>query len=114
MSNYEYLSHHFHRVDSILWLEVKTFIQKLMVSRLEQGRDQVSVFLSKAMWQDLDEFCVQMECAYLHPRRDSHHIDKAMIAYVGNALPGSSRLLSAPAIPYTKKNLKSQGKGVGL
>lgn len=114
MSNYDYLSHHFHRVDSILWLEVKSFIQKLMVCRVQQGADQVLIYLSREMWNDLDEFCVQMECAYLHPRRDSHHIDKSMISYCGHALPGSSRSFASTASPTTKKNLRYRGKGVAL
>lgn len=114
MSNYEYLSHHYHRVDSILWLEVKTFIQKLMVCRLEQGTNHVLIFLSREMWNDLDEFCVQMECAYLHPRRDSHHIDKSMISYIGHALPGSSLSRSGICLSHYEKNLKYQEKGVAL
>lgn len=114
MSNYEYLSHHYHRVDSILWLEVRTFIRSLMVCRVEQGQDVVSVTLNRDMWQDLDEFVCQMECAYLHPRRDSHHIDKCMINYVGNAHAQSSRRSSSPCHPIHEKNLKPQGKGVGL
>lgn len=114
MSDFQYLGFHYRRVESILWLEVKTFLQKLMVSRIEQGADLVQIYLSREMWQDLDEFCVQMECAYLHPRRDSKHIDRAMLSYVGHALPASHSRQKNICLTHHVKNLKYVGKEVGL
>jgi hypothetical protein len=123
MSNNDYLVCHYHRVDALLWLEIRSWLQKVMKERVLQGHDRPSVFVSKSMWESIDDFVCQMECAYLHPRRDSFHVKRCLVNYAGRSRESAlqpSRLSSralhrqsgVSAIIATKKNLKSGRKEV--
>lgn len=123
MSNYNYLLCHYHKVDSVLWLEVQNWLRQVLIARVEQGTDHPSVYLSREMWNDLDEFILQMETAYIHPRRDSFHVKSCAITYSGFSVPSNhvsrrnllSNSLSAQictAHPCTNKNLKPYRKEV--
>lgn len=123
MSNNDYLVCHYHRVDAILWLEIRSWLQRVMKERVLQGHDRPSVYVSKSMWESIDDFVCQMECAYLHPRRDSFHVKRCLVNYAGHSresalqtpsLPSRAlhRLSGVSAIIATKKNLKYSRKEV--
>ena len=123
MSNNDYLVCHFHKVDAILWLEIRSWLQRVMKERVLQGHDRPSVYVSKSMWESIDDFVCQMECAYLHPRRDSFHVKRCLVNYAGHSrecslqspsLPSRAlrRLSGVSAIIATKKNLKAGRKEV--
>lgn len=121
MSNYDYLLCHYHRVDSLLWLEVRNWLQQVLICRVEQCTDTPTLFVPGTMWNELNEFVRQMECAYLHPRRDSFHVQKCLISYSGFSVPENhvsrknnfsvkKSSFRDTALPSMKKNLKSYRK----
>lgn len=123
MGNYDYLLCHYHKVDSLLWLEIKSWLQQVLKQRVEQSTDTPRVYLSRSMWNSVDSFVMQMETAYLHPRRDSFHVKNCMISYSGFSVPEnhfsrrqtfspSKNLSSRPCHPISKKNQKSTRKEV--
>lgn len=121
MGNYDYLLCHYHKVDSLLWLEVKNWLQQVLKARIEQSTEKPTIFLSTSMGNDLMEFLREMECAYIHPRRDSFHVQKCLFTYSGFSVPANhaSRkhslsldggTIHPSALPSTKKNLKPYRK----
>lgn len=72
--NVNYLTCHFHRVESITWLATRTWLQRVLIARLSSMRDSVVINVSKDDMQLIWEFLEQMDVAYLHPRRDSLYI----------------------------------------
>lgn len=69
-----YLTCHFHRVESITWLATRTWLQRVLVARLSSMRDSVVINVTKDEMELIWDFLEQMDIAYLHPRRDSLYI----------------------------------------
>lgn len=61
----------YHRVNTILWYDVARMLQRIVLAVVENpGRPDVS-FLDLNNAESVLEFIDQMECAYVHPRRNS-------------------------------------------
>lgn len=83
MKNLNYLNCHFHKVDSLCWLQVKSWLSHALVERVEVSCDVVPLQISADMWGVFMDFLEQMDTAYLHPRRDAAHLKACECRYSG-------------------------------
>lgn len=87
--NYSPFVCHFHRCDTITWLHVKSVLDRLVLRRVESGKDVFAFSLSADSWLIIQEFCKQMDISYIHPRRDSFHIELSKSRYGDFHVPES-------------------------
>ena len=74
MNKISYDSCHFHKVDTWCWLRIRAYLNELLIARLQAGRECFTHKLSNFDFETIRDFLEQMDCAYLHPRRDAAHI----------------------------------------
>lgn len=79
--NLNYLSTHFHKVESCTWLRVRQYLTELLIARLQAGRECFTFNLSNFDFETVRDFLEQMDTAYLHPRRDSSHLALCQTMY---------------------------------
>ena len=89
LTTYSPLVCHFHKCDTITWLHVKSILDRLSISRVEAGQDSFSFTLSSDAWLIIQDFCKQMDTAYIHPRRDSFYIKLCESRYSDFVVPAS-------------------------
>lgn len=82
-----YFCCHFHKVDSLTWLAVRTMLQKVLVQRVEAGTDKVVFEVSEDDFRVISDFLFDMDVAYLHPRRDAMHVSLMASQYSNIQLP---------------------------
>lgn len=108
MQTISYFSCHFHYVDSLTWLCIRSMMQRLVVARLEQGRATLCFNMSEDDCDYVLDFLEQMDIAYLHPRRDSLHVSLLASQYSNVQIKaGTIRKAIPSASPLMKKNPKS-------
>lgn len=79
--NLNYLSTHFHKVESCTWLRVRQYLAELLIARLQAGSECFTFNLSNFDFETVRDFLEQMDCAYLHPRRDAAHLALCQTMY---------------------------------
>lgn len=104
MEKVNYLSCHFHKVESLTWLCTRKLLQRVVIARVVQGADAVRLELTKDECENLREFLEQMDIAYLHPRRDSLHVSLLASQYSTlNVSPETIRMATPSANPLMNK-----------
>lgn len=93
-----FFSCHFHKVDSLTWLAMRSFLQRIMVQRVEKCSDQVVVLVNPDTFQVISDFLFDMDVAYLHPRRDAMHVSLMASQYSNIQLPARAAIFS----PHSK------------
>ena len=89
-----YFSCHFHKVDSLTWLAMRSFLQRIMVQRVERCSDQVCVLVNPDTFQVISDFLFDMDTAYLHPRRDALHVSLLASQYSNIQIPARAAIFS--------------------
>lgn len=89
-----YFCCHFHKVDSLTWLAVRTMLQNVLVKRVEAGTDKVVFEVSQDDFQVISDFLFDMDVAYLHPRRDAMHVSLLASQYSNIKLPARAAIFS--------------------
>lgn len=89
-----YFSCHFHKVDSLTWLAMRSFLQGIMVQRVERCSDQVCVLVNPDTFQVISDFLFDMDVAYLHPRRDAMHVSLMASQYSNVQIPARTAIIS--------------------
>lgn len=89
-----YFCCHFHKVDSLTWLAVRTMLQKVLVQRVEAGTDKVVFEVSEDDFRVISDFLFDMDVAYLHPRRDAMHVSLMASQYSNIQLPARAAISS--------------------
>ena len=104
MQKVNYLSCHYHKVESLTWLCTRKLMQRVIIARVAQGADMVRLELTRDECENLREFLEQMDIAYLHPRRDSLHVSLLASQYSSlNVSPETVRMAPHTANPLMKK-----------
>lgn len=57
----------YHRVDTLLWLDIAAMLEAIARARVENGTQVVSVCLADAQVESIIQFINQMQVGYLHP-----------------------------------------------
>lgn len=104
---FSYLACHYHKVDTITWLNVRAMLNNALLARIKQGREFLTLHMSNDDFDTISEFVEQMDTAYLHPRRDSYHIHILQTTY-SNFRPKNS-----PLPPEHDKNLSQTANKSG-
>lgn len=86
-SQLDYISAHFHRVDTWTWLRVRQLLQGFLLGRLSAGCSRFVVELGNEDFETIRDFCEQMDIGYLHPRRDSLHVSLCSTMYGTMKIP---------------------------
>lgn len=89
-----YFCCHFHKVDSLTWLAVRTMLQKVLVQRVVAGTDKVVFEVSEDDFRVISDFLFDMDVAYLHPRRDAMHVSLMASQYSNIQLPARAAISS--------------------
>lgn len=112
--NFSYLACHFHKVESVVWLRVREVINEMLLSRVKASSEFFTYKLCSDDFDTLRDFVEQMDTAYLHPRRDSFHVNFLKSIYSGFHVPANFRGRKSGSehlpISETKKNLSQDGK----
>lgn len=90
-----YFCCHFHKVDSLTWLAIRTMLQKILVQRVEAGTDRVVFEVSRDDFQVISDFLFDMDVAYMHPRRDAMHVSLMASQYSNIQLPARAAIFSS-------------------
>ena len=104
--NYGYLACHFHRVEALTWLRVRTMLNELLLGRVQSNSQYLTYQVSDEDFETIRDFVEQMDIAYLHPRRDSYHLQLLQTIYSTFTLPKKSPFLSC--LPTDEKKPKSR------
>ena len=91
----------FHACDTITWLNVRELLQHLQLTRVAAGSESFIFSLNSQAFDTIYEFIEQMDTAYIHPRRDSFHINLCAQIYSKFRVP-SSWLGSIPNVKKTE------------
>lgn len=113
MLKVDFLQCHFHRVESCTWLRIREVLNSMLVARIEASSQFINVRVSNDDFETIRDFVEQMDTAYLHPRRDSQHVQYLQSIYsswrvpanfLGKLRDAKRRVTSLTNAP-TKKNL---------
>lgn len=83
----DYISAHYHRVDTWTWLRVRQLLHGFLLGRLSAGCSKFVVELANEDFETIRDFCEQMDIGYLHPRRDSLHVALCSTMYGTMKIP---------------------------
>lgn len=102
----------FHACDTLDWLYIRDLLQSLVINRIAQGSECVTVAVNSQAFDTICEFIRQMDTAYIHPRRDSFHVSLCSEMYADFRIPGSWQ----GKLPHVKKTeiLPMQGVNENL
>lgn len=102
----------YHACDTLRWLHLRDWLQRLMVARVTACSESFTLTLSQETFDCLGEFIKEMDTAYIHPRRDSFHVSLCAQTYSDFVLPGNylNEIFNVKKTdflphPATKKNL---------
>ena len=122
-TNFDYLSCHYHKVDSLTWLRIREVLNSMLLTRLEANSELFTWCMSQNDFDTIRLFVEEMDTAYIHPRRDAFHVNLLSTVYSNFRVPanflqkirvGKKR----HACPSTEEKPKSfsevSGDGVGL
>lgn len=97
-----YFCCHFHKVDSLTGLAVRTMLQKDLVQRVEAGTDKVVFEVSEDDFRVISDFLFDMDVAYLHPRRDAMHVSLMASQYSNIQLPARAAIFSHDSADFPR------------
>lgn len=108
-----YFCCHFHKVDSLTWLAVRTMLQKVLIQRVEAGTDKVVFEVSENDFRVISDFLFDMDVAYLHPRRDAMHVSLMASQYSNIQLPARTAVFSnhSAGVPRAAAKFSPSSKG---
>lgn len=89
MKNYDFLSCHFHKVDSLTWLRIREVLNSMLLARLEASSEVFTWYMPQGDWDTIRLFVEQMDTAYIHPRRDAYHVNFLQSVYTNLHLPAN-------------------------
>ena len=103
---------HFHRCDVLTWLSVKNWLERVLVKRVDACQSSFLVELDGFQFEVIRDFIQQMDCAYIHPRRDAMHVSLCSSVYADFVVPAAwlARRAGYSANPKGKKNLDQTTK----
>lgn len=113
MLKVDFLQCHFHKVDSCTWLRIREVLNQMLVARIEAAGQFFTFKITADDFETIRDFVEQMDTAYLHPRRDSAHVQYLQSIYsswrvpsnfLGKLRDAKRRVTSLTNAP-TKKNL---------
>ena len=100
---------HFHKCDTLLWMNVQKVLERLCLNRVRAGVQSFEFTLQDCEFDAIQEFNEQMDICYLHPRRDAFQVSLLAAKYsnfTAKCHIEKSRK-AAPSLPIRrqKKNL---------
>lgn len=113
MLKVDFLQCHYHKVDSFTWLRIREVLNQMLVARIEAASQFFTFKITTDDFETIRDFVEQMDTAYLHPRRDSMHVNYLQSIYsswrvpanfLGKLRDAKRRVTSLTNAP-TKKNL---------
>lgn len=110
-----YFCCHFHKVDSLTWLAVRTMLQKVLIQRVIAGTDKVVFEVSEDDFRVISDFLFDMDVAYLHPRRDAMHVSLMASQYSNIQLPARVAISSQHSEVFPRaaaKNFPSSKRAI--
>lgn len=81
IKNYSVFVCHYHRCDTLVWMDVQKVLERLCLTRVQAGVQSFKFTLQDCEFDAIREFNEQMDICYLHPRRDAFQVSLLAAKY---------------------------------